>query len=100
MLVPCKQLSDARAAEIGNALLATTEGGRMSSVASLQLQVRMLHAVRPVHFGGFRGFARWQQTTAATLSCITSWSTDQYRREQASAPLSCLDRFENQQFCW
>ncbi|CAL8468909.1 g8450 [Coccomyxa elongata] len=39
MLMPCTQLSDGRAAEIGNALLATTEGGRMSSVASLQLHV-------------------------------------------------------------
>lgn len=95
------QLSDGRAAEIGNALLATTEGGRMSSVASLQLHVRMLHAVRPVHFGGFRSFVRWQQTTAATLSSITTWSTDQYRQEQASAPLpkSYLDECDIQQTC-
>lgn len=77
------QLSESRAAHIDNALLATLEGGRLSSVASLQLQVRLLHAVRPTHFGSFRSFARWQQTTATMLSSIATWSANNYRQEEA-----------------
>lgn len=75
------QLTEARAADINNALLATLEGGRLSSVASLQLQVRLLHAVRPIHFGSFRDFARWQQSIACCASSIATWSTNQYRQQ-------------------
>ncbi len=89
-LCECSQLSEARAAHIDNALLATIEGGRLSSVASLQLQVRLLHAVRPENFGSFRSFARWQQTTATMLSSIATWSAEKYRQREVSSILSTL----------
>jgi hypothetical protein len=74
------QLSEGRAAEIDDTLLCTTNGTHLSSVASLQLHVRLLYAVRPVNFPTFRSFQRWQQTALATLSTTLIWSVTQYRQ--------------------
>lgn len=72
------QVSESRAAEIDNTLQVTIQGTHLSSVASLQLHVRLLHAIRPAHFPSFKGFQRWQQSTAAALSAIVIWSASHY----------------------
>ena len=55
--------------------------------ASLQLLVRLLHAVRPDGFAGFRAFARWRGSACETLAAVLVWSTSQFRLQQVRAVL-------------
>ena len=84
------QLSSARAGEVDSALLAVADGAQLRQpAASLQLQVRLLHAARPGDFPAFRAFRRWQAATCACLSAILVWSAGLFRLEQ----VRCMQLF-------
>ena len=76
------QISDVQALDTDRALHALLNSSRLSSVASLQLLVRLLHNVRPVWLSSFAAFYRWQATTVRLLSRMLHWSTTSYRLNQ------------------
>ena len=78
------QISDVEALDIDRVLQAILNGSRLSSVASLQLLVRLLHGVRPDWMSSFPAFRRWQAHTMMLLSQILHWSTTAHRLSQVT----------------
>ena len=76
------QISDVGALDADRALQAILNGSRLSSVASLQLLVRLLHGVRPDWLSSFPAFRRWLAHTTTLLSRILHWSTTAFRLSQ------------------
>ena len=83
------QISDVEALDTDRALQAIMNGSRLSSVASLQLLVRLLHGVRPDWVSSFSAFRRWQAYTVTLLSRILRWSTTAYRLNQVMTVYAC-----------
>lgn len=83
------QISDVEALDTDRALQAIMNGSRLSSVASLQLLVRLLHGVRPDWVSSFSAFRRWQAHTVTLLSRILHWSTTAYRLNQVMTSHAC-----------
>ncbi|CAK0780416.1 hypothetical protein CVIRNUC_005046 [Coccomyxa viridis] len=79
------QITDVEAADTDRALHALLNSSRLSSVASLQLLVRLLHNVRPDWLSSFAAFHRWQATVLELLSRMLHWSTTAYRLNQVGA---------------
>ena len=82
------QITDVEAADTDRALHALLNSSRLSSVASLQLLVRLLHNVRPDWLSGFAAFHQWQATVLALLSRMLHWSTSAYRLNQVRAQMT------------
>jgi hypothetical protein len=76
------QISDLEALDTDRALQAVLNGSHLSSVASLQLLVRLLHNVRPDWMSSFPAFRRWQDHTLALLGSILHWTTTNNRQSQ------------------
>ena len=79
------QVSDVEALDTDRALHALLNSSRLSSVASLQLLVRLLHNVRPDWLSSFAAFHRWQATIVRLLSRMLHWSTTSYHLCQVRA---------------
>ncbi len=82
------QITDVEAADTDRALHALLNSSRLSSVASLQLLVRLLHNVRPDWLSSFAAFHRWQATVLELLSRMLHWSTTAYRLNQVRAQMT------------
>ena len=76
------QISDLKALDTDRALQAVLNGSHLSSVASLQLLVRLLHNVRPDWMSTFSAFRRWQDDAVALLGSILHWTTTNHRQSQ------------------
>lgn len=83
------QISDVEALDTDKALQGLLDGSRLSSVASLQLLVRLLHSVRPDWLSSFAAFRRWQGLTVTMLGRILHWSTTSYHLEQVGHLMAC-----------